>query len=141
MAAEGQWEILEDLHSAGPDLREPEEFAYPVHHSFGRGTYKSRALSSVVPKAVLDRIIGKGCWTDQPRGSTSAAAAGGRRRHPKMGGVKGADPRPKTSGRARALHVRMVNTVQRRPGHQVSMRRVCLFVCDGRGWGGALLVD
>lgn len=88
--------------------QEPQSCAksYPVHHSFGRGSFRHVAEKVVVPKMVLDQIIGNKYWTEMPRGHPVSAklvvgVAGGA----KMGGVN-LSMKPKSSGRARALHLR-----------------------------------
>ena len=92
-----------------------------VPHSFGRGKYRELAEKVVVPKIVLDQIIGKEFWTERPRGSSAAAAAG---RHGGgaapaglgMGGVQ-ETVRAKRSGRGRALNLRREKVT--RPGRKV----------------------
>lgn len=104
------------------------DFSYPVHHSFGRGSFKAVAEKLVVPKLVLDQIIGTESWTEKPRGRVVSSSASDRpwvdavtaSAKPKMGGVRG-ELKPRSSGRARALHLRVQKAaqVQRRPGRQV----------------------
>lgn len=111
------------------------EYSYAVHHSFGRGSFKTVAKRVVVPKIVLDQIIGQKCWTERPRGHGSGSRAplvGGAGLAAKTGGVKGHDVKPKSSGRARALHLRAQKATlsQRKPGHQVMVDGPI----GGRGW-------
>lgn len=118
--AAGRWTILENF--LPPESR-TYEYSYAVHHSFGRGSFKTEAEGVVVPKIVLDKIIGQKCWTERPRGPGGGSRAPfvGGAGSAKMGGVK-ADLKPKISGRARALHMRMQKaTLSQRPGHQVSI--------------------
>ena len=126
-----RWTILENF--LPPDSR-CYEYSYAVHHSFGRGTFKTVAESVIVPKIVLDKIIGQNSWTERPRGRGPVGGS----RAPFVGGagparMRGVRPdlRPKSSGRARALHMRVQKATlsqQRRPGHQVSREFSCVGV-------------
>jgi hypothetical protein len=92
------------------------EYSYAVHHSFGRGSFKAEAEGVVVPKVVLDRIISQKCWTERPRGhGRGSRGMGGAGSARPVASVTRADLRPKSSGRARALHMRVQKTAWR-PG-------------------------
>lgn len=113
---ERRWTILENF--LPPESR-TYEYSYAVHHSFGRGRFRAEAEGVVVPKIVLDKIIGQKCWTERPRGpggGSRAPLVGGAGGSPaKMGGVK-AELKPRNSGRARALHMRAQKAALR-PGN------------------------
>lgn len=124
-----QWTILDNyLPQESPTY----EYSYAVHHSFGRGSFRAEAEKVVVPKIVLDQIIGKKCWTERPRGRGSVPAmvgGAGPAKIKTMGGVN-VPLKPKSSGRARALHMRVQKRTlsHRKPGHQV---RACTILS---GW-------
>lgn len=104
------------------------DVSYAVHHSFGRGDFRSVAERVTVPNLVLDQIIGTRCWTERPRGQdddrprASVGGAAAPAKLKKMGGV-GRGWKAKSSGRARALHLRAqkANITQRKPGNQVRL--------------------
>lgn len=105
--ATDEWTILDNF--LPPESRSY-EYAYAVHHSFGRGSFRAEAEGVVVPKIVLDKIIGKECWTEKPRGTGGGSRAlGGGAGSAIMAGVQG-ELKPRNSGRARALHMRVQKT-------------------------------
>ena len=110
-----EWTILGDYLHEKPYSY---EHSYAVHHSFGRGRFREVAAKVVVPKIVLDQIIGEKCWTERPRGPVQVG--GGGAGSASMGGVN-TPLKPKRSGRARALHMRSQNAAleKRRPGREV----------------------
>ena len=115
-----EWTRLEDNFSR--DVYE-DDYSHAVQHSFGRGSFRSIAEKVVVPKIVLDRIIlGEGnnsCWTECPRGHRVWMGGAASTR---MGGVDTSSLKPKSSGRARALHLRAEKASQvrrRRPRQMV----------------------
>lgn len=112
-----EWTILQDFI---PEKPYNYEYSFAVHHSFGRGRFREVAAKVVVPKIVLDQIIGKKCWTERPRGPDPPGVGGAG--PAKMGGVN-TDFKPKSSGRARALHMRTQKAAlaKKRPGRQVSI--------------------
>ena len=75
----------------------------PIQHSFGRGDVKTRAEQVVFPKAALEY---------ETKEATSQNVGGAT---PEMGGVH-TTPKPKASGRSRALKMRGSIVQQRRPG-------------------------
>lgn len=115
-STQDEWTILDNYL---PEKPYKYEHSYAVHHSFGRGRFREVAAKVVVPKIVLDQIIGEKCWTERPRGPVRGNAVGGAG-SANMGGVN-TDFKPKSSGRARALHMRSQKAAlaKRRPGHQV----------------------
>lgn len=125
-----KWIWLDSQRSLAPN----HDYSYPVHHSFGRGNFRDAAEKVVVPKMVLDKIIGSdssGCWTEAPCGYEVPAEVrvGGSGARARMRGVSVEDGevcRLRGNGRARALHIRAnkaaaaSNQQLRRPGPQVS---------------------
>lgn len=111
------WTILDNKL---PDGVPSYEYPFPVPHSFDRGSYREIAEKVIIPKIVLDQIIDKQCWTERPHGHAAgrskygggAAFAAGR-----PGVVGGAESRPKSSGRAKALKLRREKAM--RPGLKV----------------------
>lgn len=118
------WTILEDNVSQQPPSY---EFSYPVQHSFGRGSFRSVAEKVVIPKLVLDRIIGKQCWTEKTRTEKPRGHGCGTKKNAVQVGGAGSGAnvgfKPKSSGRARALQLRAQTAAvaQKRPGRQVRL--------------------
>ena len=93
------------------------QYSYAVHHSFGRGSFRQMAEKAIVPKLVLDKIIGSKKWSDTPpcpRGHGAAKLGGG------AASISvGIMVKPKNSGRGRALQMRARKAssfTQKRPG-------------------------
>ena len=140
MAKSKQWTVLED-RNLSQELTS--DLSYAIHHSFGRGKFRSVAEGMIVPKIVLDQIVGTQCWTDQPRVSVPtqqrkqqsrpwASLVGGAAPAAAKVGVARGEVRPRSSGRARALHLRVQKASvvqQRRPGHQVTIVCISALCC------------